>query len=102
MNLKYVLICVLIMAITTYLLRSLPITIFRREIKSKYIRTFLDYTPFAILGAITFPDIFTSTGTILTACIGTATALILAYFKRSLVTVAVVSVLVVYVCELLI
>lgn len=101
MNLNYVLIAVLIMAGVTYLLRMLPITLFRKEIKSPYIRTFLDYTPYAILGAITFPDIIYSTGTLLTACIGTVTALILAYFKRSLVTVAVVSVLVVYLCEVI-
>ena len=57
-----VIICVILMAIVTYIPRALPITVFRKKIKSKYVRSFLDYTPYAVLGALTFPDIFYSTG----------------------------------------
>ena len=42
-------------AVVTYLIRMLPMTLFRREIKSRFIRSFLTYVPFAVLGAMTFP-----------------------------------------------
>ena len=62
MNLTRVVICVILMALVTYIPRVLPVTIFRKEIKSRFIRSFLDYTPYAVLGALTFPDVFFSTG----------------------------------------
>lgn len=50
-DMKYVLTCVLLMALVTYIPRVLPVTIFRKQIRSKFIRSFLDYTPYAVLGA---------------------------------------------------
>jgi len=94
-----VIICVLLMALVTYIPRALPITVFRKKIKSKYVRSFLDYTPYAVLGALTFPDIFYSTGHMLSAAMGAAVAIILGYFKRSLVEVAVAAIIVVYLVE---
>lgn len=96
-----VIICVILMAIVTYIPRALPITVFRKKIKSKYVRSFLDYTPYAVLGALTFPDIFYSTGHGISAAAGAAVAIILGYFKRSLVEVAVAAIAVVYVAEML-
>lgn len=96
-----VIICVILMAIVTYIPRALPITVFRKKIKSKYVRSFLDYTPYAVLGALTFPDIFYSTGHGISAAAGAAVAIILGYFKRSLVEVAVAAIAVVYVVEML-
>ena len=58
LDMKYVLTCVLLMALVTYIPRVLPVTIFRKQIRSKFIRSFLDYTPYAVLGALTFPDEF--------------------------------------------
>ena len=54
MEMRRVLICVALMAIVTYIPRVLPLTLFRKPIRSKYIRSFLDYTPYAVLGAMTF------------------------------------------------
>lgn len=96
-----VIICVILMAIVTYIPRALPITVFRKKIKSKYVRSFLDYTPYAVLGALTFPDIFYSTGHGISAAAGVVAAIILGYFKRSLVEVAVAAIAVVYVAEML-
>lgn len=101
MNLKYCLLCILVMALVTYLPRVLPITLFRGEIRSRYIRTFLDYTPYAVLGALTFPEIFYSTGNTLSSITGTAVALLLAYLKRGLVVVAVGAILAAYLTQLL-
>lgn len=88
MNMHYAFLAILLMALVTYLPRVLPFAVFRREIKSNYIKSFLRYVPFAVLGAMTFPDIFYSTGAIKTAVCGTIVALILAYLERSLVVVA--------------
>ena len=101
-DLKRLLICILIMAIVTYLPRVLPITLFRKPIKSRFVRSFLDYTPYAVLGALTFPDVFYSTGHLISAAAGTVVAVILGYFRKSLVVVAVAAIVVVYVVELLI
>ena len=88
------------MAIVTYIPRVLPIVVFRREIKSKYIKSFLRYVPYAVLGALTFPNIFYSTKNIASAICGTVVALILAYKEKSLVVVAIGAILTVYISGL--
>ena len=80
---------ILVMAGVTYLIRMLPFTLFRKKIKSRFIRSVLYYIPYAVLSAMTFPAIFYSTGSTLTAVIGTAVAVILAYFKLPLIVVSV-------------
>lgn len=101
MELKRVLICVGLMALVTYIPRVLPVTIFRKQIKSRFIRSFLDYTPYAVLGALTFPDVFTSAGHIYSAAGGAVVAIILGYKEKSLVVVAVAAIAAVYILELL-
>ena len=73
----------------TYLIRMLPLTVFRKEIRSPFIRSFLTYIPYAVLGAMTFPDVLYSTGDMRTAVCGVCVAVILAWRGRSLLTVAV-------------
>jgi len=75
--------------------------LFRREIKSVRIKSFLNYVPYAVLGALTFPDVFESTGNVITALCGAIVAFLLAYFNRSLVIVAVGAILTVFVTGLL-
>jgi len=96
-----VMISVLIMAGVTYIPRALPITLFRKRIKSKIFKSFLYYIPFSVLGAMTFPSILYSTSNIYTALAGTATALILAYFEKGLMKVALGSVITVYIVDML-
>ena len=91
-----------IMAGVTYLVRMLPLVFFRKKIKSQFIRSFLYYVPYAVLAAMTVPAIFYSTGTMLSAIIGTAVAILLSYFGKSLVTVAASSAFAVLIVELLI
>ncbi len=87
------LLSVLAMALTTYLVRMIPLTFFKRKIKSRYIKSVLYYIPYAVLSAMTFPYIFYSTGNIYTALIGSAVALSLAFFKKPLLAVAISAVL---------
>lgn len=77
-----------IMAGVTYLIRMLPFTLFRKEIKSAFVRSFLSYIPYAVLGAMTFPSIFYATSSLPSAIAGTAVGLVLAFCRRSLLTVA--------------
>lgn len=102
MKLEKAFLAVIIMALVTYIPRALPIVIFRREIKSTYIKSFLQYVPFAVLGALTFPDIFSSTGNLVTAICGTLMALWLSYREKSLVVVAIGAILTVYITGLII
>lgn len=81
-------IAALLMALVTYIPRALPLAAFRRKIKSGFLKSFLQYVPYAVLGALTFPDVFYSTGQFLTALCGTVTALALAFFGKGLVIVA--------------
>lgn len=99
-DLNRALICVALMALVTYIPRVLPVTIFRKQIKSRFIRSFLDYTPYAVLGALTFPDVFTSTGHMYSAVGGTLVAVALGYKGKSLVVVAMAAIITVYLLEL--
>lgn len=77
-----------VMAIVTYLVRMIPFTAVRGKIKSKYIRSFLYYIPYAVLSAMTIPAVFYSTGNIITAAVGTVAAVVMAYFGLPLIVVA--------------
>lgn len=77
-----------VMAGVTYLVRMIPFTLFRRQIKSRYIRSVLYYLPYAVLSAMTIPAIFYSTGDLITAVVGTAVAVLLAFFNKPLIVVA--------------
>lgn len=89
MEMKTYLAYLAVMAGVTYLIRMLPLTFFRRKITSRFIRSFLYYVPYAVLGAMTFPAIIYSTGSIPSACAGLLVALLLAWHEKSLLTVAV-------------
>ena len=56
-----------VMAITTYLIRMLPMVIFKKKIESDFIKSFLFYVPYAVLGSMTFPAIFSSTSSLYSA-----------------------------------
>lgn len=78
-----------VMAGVTYLIRMLPLTVFRREIKSVFIRSFLHYVPYAVLAAMTIPGILSSTGDPRTALAGLAVAVVMAWQGKSLLAVAI-------------
>lgn len=102
MNLHKAFIAIILMALVTYIPRVLPLAIFRKEIKSKYVKSFLQYVPYAVLGSLTFPDIFYSTSNLISAICGTMMALFLSYKEKSLVVVAIGTILTVYITGLVI
>lgn len=93
---------IITMAGVTYLIRMIPLTFFQKEIKSPFIKSFLFYVPYAVLGAMTFPAIFTSGGSLIPSIAGTIIALILAYKEKGLVTVALIACITVYLVDLFI
>lgn len=76
------------MALTTYLIRALPLTIFRKPIRSRFLRSFLHYVPYCCLTAMTFPAILSSTASIISGAAALIVAVILAYRGKSLIVVA--------------
>ena len=82
----------IVMAVVTYLIRMLPFAFIKKKVKSRFIRSFLYYVPYAVLSAMTFPAIFYSTGNTLTAIIGSIIALVLAFFRFPLIVVALAAV----------
>lgn len=93
----YMIFLVLVMALVTYFIRMFPLVFFRKKITSKYLKSVLYYIPFAVLSAMTFPFVFYSTGNLYTALIGTAVAIIATLSKRSLIIVALLSCLAVFI-----
>lgn len=91
----------LVMAVVTYLIRMLPLTLIRKEIKNKTIRSFLYYVPYVTLAVMTFPAILSATGNFWSGLAGFVTALILAYCKQGLFKVSVFSCIVVFIVELI-
>ena len=77
-----------VMAGVTYLIRMLPFAFFRKKIKSRFVRSFLKYIPYAVLSAMTIPAVFTSTGNVVTSVVGTLVAVVLAFFDLPLIVVA--------------
>ncbi len=88
---------ILAMAGVTYLIRMIPFTFFTKKITSRYLKSLLYYIPYAVLSAMTFPYVLYSTGNIWTAVMGTGVALVAAGCKRSLLSVAIIACITVFV-----
>ena len=79
----------IVMAVTTYLVRMIPFTAFRRKIQSRKVKAFFDYIPYTVLSAMTFPAILYSTDSVISAAAGALVAVILSYKGKSLLLVAI-------------
>ena len=72
----------------TYLVRMLPLVLVKKKIRSRFLLSFLYYIPYAVLSVMTIPAIFYATDYRLSAVLGCAVALGLAFLEQSLVKVA--------------
>ncbi len=95
----YLLLSIMVMAGVTYLLRMIPLAALHRKLTNPFLLSFLHYVPYAVLGAMTFPAAFYATGNPLTALVGVGVALVLAFFRRGLLTVAAVACGAAFLCE---
>lgn len=89
-----------VMAGVTYLIRLLPLTLLRKEIKNTYIRSFLFYVPYVTLAVMTFPAILSATGSTWSALAGFMAAMFFAYRQKSLIQVAALACFSVFLVEL--
>lgn len=89
------------MALVTYLIRVLPMTIFRKPIKSRFVRSFLRYVPYSCLSAMTFPAILSSTQSLFSGLAALVVTVILAIRGKSLVVVSLAGAAAVFLTELL-
>ena len=90
------------MWLVTYLIRTLPLTLIRREITNRTIRSFLYYVPYVTLAVMTFPAILTATQSPISGALALAAGLILAWRGGSLFQVSVACCAVVFLAELVI
>lgn len=82
---------VAVMAVTTYLIRAIPLTLMKKPIRSRFLRSFLHYVPTACLTAMTFPAILYSTDHVVSGAAGLLVGVLLALKNKSLIVVAVAS-----------
>ena len=92
--------CIAVMSIVTFLIRVLPLTLLRQPITNRFIRSFLYYVPYVTLAVMTFPAILNATQSPIAAAVALLVAIVLAWLRRGLFTVATASCLTVLLLEL--
>ncbi|MBQ2406359.1 MAG: AzlD domain-containing protein [Lachnospiraceae bacterium] len=90
------------MAAVTYLIRMIPLTIFRKKITNTFVKSFLYYVPYACLMAMTFPAVMYETQSVASAAVAVLVAVLLALWDKGLMTVAVCASIAVFIVERLV
>ena len=90
---------ILVMALTTYLIRVLPLTLLKKTIRNTFLKSFLHYVPIACLTAMTFPAILYATEHAISGIAGLVVAVALAVKKKSLIVVAIAACIAVFLTE---
>ncbi len=99
MSTQQLIYAILAMAVVMAICRVVPLFVFKNKIKNKFLNSVFAYIPYAVLTSLTFPEVFKSTGSPLSATLGVITAIILSYFEKGLVTVLVSSTVVVFIAN---
>ena len=92
---------VLIMSGTTYLIRVIPFILVNKKVTNKFILAFLEYIPYTVLTAMTFPAAMYVTGHIISGIVGLFVAIILTHKMKNMTVAAILSCVSVYICELI-
>ena len=92
---------IFIMFAVTYLIRVLPLTLIRKPIKNRFIRSFLYYVPYVTLAVMTFPDIVQATSSPVAGFLALVSGVALAWSGKSLFVVSVISCAVVFISEMI-
>ena len=91
---------IFIVALVTYVIRALPLTLIRKPIKNRFIRSFLYYVPYVTLAVMTFPSILYSTDSFLSGIAAFVCGLLVAWFTENLFIVAASTCFIVFIIEL--
>lgn len=89
-----------LMAGLTYLCRVVTLVLVRKKITNVRVLSFFEYLPYGVLSAMVFPAVFYSSASLVSALVGTAVAVVLSFFKRGLLTVALSATAAVFLTEL--
>ncbi len=90
------------MAVVSFAIRALPVTLIRRQIKNTFIRSFLYYVPYVTLAVMTFPAIVEATNSPLAGAVAFAAGILAAWFGLSMYQVAIGCCVLVFVLEFLV
>lgn len=90
---------IVLMVLTTYLLRVLPFTLIRKPIQNRFIRSFLYYVPYVTLAVMTFPAILHATASPLAGALAFIAGIIAAYCGAGLLPVAGICCCLVFIAE---
>ena len=90
---------ILVMAVVSFLIRVLPLTLIRREIQNKTVRSFLYYVPYVTLAVMTFPAILDATGSVWSGLAALLIGILLAWCGAGLFPISVLCCIVVFVLE---
>lgn len=91
---------ILLAIFSTNLIRILPLTLIRKEIKNKFIKSFLYYVPYVTLAVMTFPAIIEATNSPMAGAIALILGILAAWLGLGLFPVAIICCVVVYVLEM--
>lgn len=101
MNNSMFFVYLLIVVLTTYLIRAIPFSLITKKVTNKYVKSFLYYIPYTVLAAMTIPAALYVTSSIYSAIVGLVVALGVAVKKSNLTLVAVAAVLGALVVEII-
>ena len=93
-------ISIFVAAAVSYLIRVLPLTLIRKPIKNRFLRSFLYYVPYVTLAAMTFPAIVEATSSPIAGILALVVGIVISYFGAGLLPVACVCCAVVFIAEL--
>ena len=97
-----IVISILAMIVTTYLIRVIPLTLFRKPVKSEFIKSFLYYVPYVTLSVMTVPSIIEATDNPIVGFIALICGIFAALKNCKLITVAIICCAVVFILQLFI
>ena len=89
------------MAAITYACRAVTLVLVRKKITNVRVLSFFEYLPYGVLSAMVFPSVFYSSASVISAVVGTVVAVVLSFFRRGLLTVALSATAAVFVTELI-
>ena len=90
---------ILVMAVTTYLIRVIPLTLLRKEIRNRTFRSFLTYVPYVTLSVMTFPAITTAPQIPVAGILALIVGVLAAWKGVNMVGIAALCCGVVFLCE---
>lgn len=86
-------------ALVSYLIRVLPLTLIRKPIKNKFLRSFLFYIPYVTLAVMTFPAIINATQSPIAGIIALIVGIVFSYLGAGLFPVAFICCFIVFITE---